>query len=157
MNPYNSSPDYLKHYRSELERQAISQAQEFLRRYGLIPPNEQEPPPYPPPSNGDLVTIPVTSIEQADNAPIDSYRTFIYPNFSSNEIYVKKTDENGNAETQIYMPKGTEQAKVLEDMSTKILGALADINKRLKSLEKKDKKETASNEPEQSAVCEEET
>ena len=143
MNQFNPNPqNYFGQFQNEMERQAISQAQDFLRRYGLFPPagQEQAQSTTPPASNGDLVTIPVISMEQADNAPIDAFRTFIYPNFSGNEIYVKKIDDTGKAEIKTYLPKGMELTKGYEDMSRRILDTLADIDKRLKGIERKDKK-----------------
>jgi len=125
-----------------MEKQAIEQAQNFLRRYGLLPPTT--PPanlanPASPSNNsgGDIVTIPVVSMEQADNAPVDAFRTFIYPNFPGNEIYVKKLDESGKPLTQIFLPRGSEITKVFDDISKRILDSLVEIDKRLKAIEAK--------------------
>jgi len=138
MNQF-TNPEYLTHYKSEMERQAIAQAQEFLRRYGIYPPAgapvDQSVQPV---ANGNnLVTIPVASEEQVTNAPIDAFRTFIYPNLDSREIYVKKMGDNGKEEVCVYLPKGHEVEKEFENTSKKVLDALASFDTRMKAIEDK--------------------
>ena len=139
MNYSNTNPDYLSSYRNEMERQAIEQAQEFLRRYGIFTPNGQQTAPSQPSSgmSGDLVTIPVASLEQAENAPVDAFRTFLYPNFQASEIYLKKVGEDGKHIVQTYLPKGLEQSKAFEDITKKILATMSYIDERMKSMEEK--------------------
>lgn len=133
---YKPNPDYLTQYQSDMERQAIEQAQNFLRRYGILPP-AGTPPPMANQNNGDLVTIPVTSMEHAENAPVDAFRTFIYPNFQSNEIYVKKIDGDGKPMTTIYLPKGKEMEKSFEDLMKKVLATMSYVDEQMKSINEK--------------------
>jgi len=141
-----SNPEQLSQYRNEMEKQAIDQAQEFLRRYGITvnnPGNPSQQPSTPrsapamPSNSGDLVTIPVSSLEHAENAPVDAFRTFIYPNFNASEIYIKKTGDDGKASFQTYLPKGAEMGKAFEDMMKKIMGTMGYIDERMKALEEK--------------------
>ena len=143
---YGQQPgnDYLSQYRTELEKQSIEQAQNFLRRYGLFPPPGTTPATNAPPAtpNSDLVTIPVSTLDQAENAPVDAFRTFIYPNFNAGEIYVKKIDDSGKSNLQIFIPKGTEMGKHYEDSSKKIMESLSGIEGRLKTLENQKQRST---------------
>lgn len=140
----NGLPDpnrYLSQYQYEMEKQAIEQAKDFLRRYGILPP---EGTPIAPAAatqaqgnSGDLVTIPVTNKEHAENAPVDAFRTFMYPNFAAGEIYVKKLGEDGKAVVDTYLPRGAELTKTFEEMMKKIMGTMAYIDERMKSIENK--------------------
>jgi len=138
MNQF-TNPDYLANYKSEMERQAIAQAQEFLRRYGIYPPsgNPVDQSTQPVANGNNLVTIPVASEEQVTNAPIDAFRTFIYPNLDSREIYVKKMGDNGKEEVQVFLPKGHEVEKEFQMTSNKVLEALASFDERMKKIEEK--------------------
>jgi len=141
MNTYGTNPDYLSGFRSEMERQAIQQAQDFLQRYGITTHQPKGNSPVqgtsslPAGGNNDLVTIPVTAIEHAENAPVDAFRTFLYPNFDANEIYVKKLGEDGKPELLKFTIKGSEIGKVFEDITKKILGTLDFVNERMKAIE----------------------
>jgi len=133
----SASPDFMTHYKSEMERNAIAQAQDFLRRYGLFPPPGSTVEPSTAAPQGDLVTIPVSSQEQVTAAPIDAFRTFLYPNFANREIYVKKMGVDGKEEITVYLPKGHEAEKAHEETSRKVIEALAAFDTRLKGIEDK--------------------
>lgn len=129
-----SNIDYLSQYRSDMEKQLVGQAQDLLRRY--LPPSNPVPSTVSG-SSGEIITIPVSALEHAENAPVDAFRTFIYPNLAGNEIYVKKMSDDGNAVTTIYLPKGTEQSKAFDEITKKIFATMSYIDQRMKAIEDK--------------------
>ena len=125
-----------------MERQAVAQAQEFLRRYNLYPATDpsavpSSTPNEPTQSAGNIVMIPVANSAQVENAPIDAFRTFIYPNLENREIHVKKMGDSGKEEIIVYLPKGIELEKEFMDASRKVTESLSSFEERLKCIEEK--------------------